>query len=136
MSDRELLDRLFAKTSAKSRKWLCEQWAEVEQLTVADLPEDCLHPVTVIAAYARRVCDLELVDDYAALLARAEGVPTRGKAMHPDAVLLQVIVRSQTRNPPVEPAIAWYVQFGIDACYEELIGKYLEAEEENESDED
>lgn len=108
-------ERLFWDVDADTVKALRQVWKDGEQLATEALPDCAVCCVLLLAAYAKRF-DVELVDDYDALIERA----CDGKH-HPDLFFISCIRILHQRGEA--PTLGAFVQIGIPDLYEDLVGE-------------
>jgi hypothetical protein len=112
-------ERLFWGIDADTVKQLKALWKEGEQLEAADLPTECLCCVIMLAAWAHRF-EVELVDDYDALLQRARDAMQAYELHHPDMFFVSCTCILAQRGEA--PTLGSFEQIGIPEHYENLIG--------------
>lgn len=114
-------ERLFTGVPSNLVRAIKEVFAAGMQLSVDQLPDNAIIPVTLLAAYGE-LADLPIVDDYRALLSRAREVLKEGSD-HPEQFMVSSICIMASRGQTC--ALGSFVTVGIDELFEDLIGRYL-----------
>jgi hypothetical protein len=115
------VERFLSSCQPKLAKSLKALWAEGGQLAAAKVPESAIVPVIIIAAYGKKQ-DIELVDDYDALLEAFREL-TKGGAcfQHPDTFFASSICIMAARGQDV--SLGGFESIGVPDIYEELFGE-------------
>ena len=113
------VDRFLSSCSAKLAKQLKALWAEGGQLGADKVPPDALVPV-VIHARPALVTDVEVVDDYPALLEKMRAAFAAGGVHHPDSFFASSICLMAEREQ--ELTLGGFESIGVPAIYEALFG--------------
>lgn len=108
--------RFLSDCCEQTRNFLVEQWAEGNQLEAKRVPVDGLPPVVMLTAYAWEY-EVELVDDYGALLERYDEHIT--EFAHPDKFFSSCISLLAERGEC--PDDEGFEMLNIPAIYEELL---------------
>ncbi len=110
---------LESDTSKKTVTLLRKAWKDNDQLATKAIPRDGLLQVTIMAAWGRRV-DIELVDDYDALLERMRDALKEDFIQHPDTFFASSICIMAARGE--ELTVGGFEQLNIPTIFCELLG--------------
>jgi hypothetical protein len=89
------------------------------QLDVSALPYDVLPAVLILACYSREYEDVELVDDYEALVAGfRDAISVPGQCAHPDLYMASCI--SILHDKAQSPSYESFVGMKMDKIYNEM----------------
>lgn len=110
---------LTSGTSKKTSDMLRKTWKENDQLVASKVPRDGMVQVVIMAAWGTRV-DMELVDDYDALLERMRDIFKEGDVEHPDAFFASSICIMAARGD--ELTVGGFEQLNIPSIFCDLLG--------------
>jgi hypothetical protein len=119
-------ERLFWGIEQDTIKDLKEAWDEGEVLSVELLPDETLCAVTLLAAYAR-MQDIDIVDDYDALINTVRAKLTGEGLHHPDLFMVSMICILHARAD--RPSLGGLTQINIPEHFENLFRAILGSEE-------
>lgn len=112
-------------TSKKTAEMLRKTWKENDQLVASKVPRDGLVQVVIMSAWGLRV-DMELVDDYDALLERMRDVLKEGDVDHPDCFFASSVCIMAARGDVL--TVGGFEQLNIPGIFCDLLGIEEEAE--------
>lgn len=113
--DRFTVERFMSNCTDATKKFLIHNWKEGNQLVARKVPVDGLPVVLIIAAYARDY-DVELVDDYEALIQRY--LDHVDQCWHPDKFMASCITILYERG--LSPSDEAFEAVKIPELYEEF----------------
>lgn len=110
---------LETDTSKKTVDLLRKTWKEGDQLAAAKVPRDGMVQVVIMAAWGMRV-DMELVDDFDALLERMRDILKEDYPQHPDTFVASSICIMAARKDEI--TVGGFEQLNIPHIFCELLG--------------
>lgn len=92
------LERFLSTVSEQSAKWLVDEWEAGVQLAAMEIPQDCITPALLMAAFCREH-DIHIVDEYTTLCLRWEQrMVDYAWHPHPDLWLASVCCINRENN--------------------------------------
>jgi len=121
--------RFLSSCTPKTAKAIDAVWKAGEQLVADAVPREALPAVLILAAWGRRV-DVEIVDDYDALLERTSTALKDGNLHHPDLFFVSCICILAERGQ--EPTIGGFETINVPDIFEGYFSEHTPSEEEEE----